>query len=95
MLPDVGTHQAEGNGPRGNASAVQGLELFYPLVIGVRHKAAANVCVRKCVRVRDCVHVRLQVGSCAQHESPALKVKNTMTACHMQILGRQAHRGAE
>jgi hypothetical protein len=69
MLPDVGAHQVEDNGPRGNASTVQGLQLFYPLVIGVRHKAAANVCVRKCVRVRDCVHVRLQVGSCAQHES--------------------------
>jgi hypothetical protein len=71
MLPDVGTHQAEGNGPRGNASAVQGLELLYPLVIGVRHKAAANVCVRVCVRVRDCVHVRVQVGSCVHHESPS------------------------
>jgi hypothetical protein len=94
MLPDVGTHQVEDNGPRGNASAVQGLELFYPLVIGVRHKAAANVCVRVCA-LGDCVHVRVQVGSCVQHESPALKVENTMMACHMQILGRQAHRGAE
>ena len=85
MLPDVGTHQVEDNGSRGNASAVQGLELFYPLFIGVRHKAAAKVCV---------FHVLMQVGSCVQHESPALKVENTMTACHMQILGRQANRGA-
>ena len=91
MLPDVGAHQVEDNGPRGNASTVQGLQLFYPLVIGVRHKAAANVCVRVCVRVRVCVHVRVQVGSCVQHESPALKVE---TVCHMQIRGRQAHRGA-
>jgi hypothetical protein len=43
------------------------------------------------VRVRVCVHVRVQVGSCVQHESPALKVE---TVCHMQIRGRQAHRGA-